>query len=134
MPPKKDLSNDVSRLAEELAKTRHLVNLAREEDLRAADERARVADERASALADQIQRLMDMMASQHANAATTFSAASATVESIVDIRCQVDLNDKNQPTRVILDSLAEYLKSTEHEAKDNLEFYKRTQHQGKSIT
>ena len=55
------------------------------------------------------------------------------MQRIIEVRCKVDLNNKNQTPKTILDALATYLKSTQHEAKDNLAFYKRFKQNGESI-
>ena len=71
---------------------------------------------------------------KHQQYGTLMSRLTVALQRIIDVRCSVDLDDKNQTPTEILDSLAAYLKSAQHEAKDNLAFYKRAQQQGESVT
>ena len=71
---------------------------------------------------------------KHQQYGMLMSRLTIALQRVIDVRCSVDLDDKNQTPTEILDSLADYLKSSQHEAKDNLAFYKRTQQHGESIT
>ena len=59
---------------------------------------------------------------KHQQYGTLMSRLTIALQRIIDVRCSVDLDDKNQTPTEILDSLAAYLKSAQHEAKDNLAF------------
>ena len=56
------------------------------------------------------------------------------VQDILQIKCHIDIDNKDQHPNDILDKLEKYLASQEHEARDRLAFNKRTQRDGETVS